>query len=141
MDVTFRPTTTNDYKFVRTLLDSAGLGGEWLTSELFERLIARNVGLYWIAESEGRVIGSVFANHDGGYYGYIYKLVVDESHRRQGVGRGLLQQVLNTFSEIGIDWSFGLVRKDNSHSIELFRNEGFEIGDGHYFVNTFHQLK
>jgi ribosomal protein S18 acetylase RimI-like enzyme len=56
-----------------------------------ERLLAQFPGALLIAEDElSTVVGAVIAAWDG-WRGNIYRLAVDGSHRRQGIGRALVE--------------------------------------------------
>lgn len=54
-----------------------------------ERKLAFGDGLFWLAEREGRVVGTVMAGWDG-HRGWIYSLGVHPGARRTGLGRALL---------------------------------------------------
>jgi len=51
--------------------------------------VAFGDGLFWLAERDGRVIGTVMAGWDG-HRGWLYSLGVHPEVRRAGVGRALL---------------------------------------------------
>jgi ribosomal protein S18 acetylase RimI-like enzyme len=54
-----------------------------------ERKLAQGDGLFWLAEREERVVGTVMAGWDG-HRGWIYSLGVHPEARRAGLGRALL---------------------------------------------------
>jgi len=54
-----------------------------------ERKLAFGDGLFWLAERDGRVVGTVMAGWDG-HRGWIYSLGVHPEARRGGLGRALL---------------------------------------------------
>ena len=47
-------------------------------------------GLFFVAEIDGRLIGTVMAGYDG-HRGWIYSLAVAPAMRKRGIGRALLQ--------------------------------------------------
>jgi ribosomal protein S18 acetylase RimI-like enzyme len=53
-----------------------------------------------VAEEDGTLIGTVIAAWDG-WRGSIYRLVVDPSHRRSGVGQRLLEEAERRLHERG----------------------------------------
>src|SRR5580658_3726745 len=57
-------------------------------AESLDRLMAHDPGALLVAESDGRLVGSVIAGWDG-WRGSIYRLAVAPSHRRGGLGRRL----------------------------------------------------
>ena len=54
-----------------------------------ERKLAFGDGLIWLAERDGRVVGTVMAGWDG-HRGWLYSLGVHPEARRGGLGRALL---------------------------------------------------
>jgi ribosomal protein S18 acetylase RimI-like enzyme len=58
--------------------------------ESLERLIAHDQGALMVAESDQQIVGTVIAGWDG-WRGSIYRLVVDPSRRRAGLGRRLVR--------------------------------------------------
>ena len=48
-------------------------------------------GLFFVAESTGRLVGTVMAGYDG-HRGWIYSLAVEPAFRNQGIGRALLRR-------------------------------------------------
>lgn len=50
-----------------------------------ERLVGESPAALLVAEDDGRVVGAVIAAWDG-WRGNIYRLAVDDEHRRRGIG-------------------------------------------------------
>jgi len=59
--------------------------------------------------------------------GEIRSLVVDRRYRRLGIGRILIQHVLNVLNQNGTRIAFAYIRRDNNASINLFRSLGFKV--------------
>lgn len=98
--------------------------------------LARNPGLSFIALDDGLLIGAVLVGTDG-RRGYLQHLVVQESHRGQGVGRALLQAATQALSAIGIDKSHLLVLADNESALAFYRHLGWmERSDVRLFSYT-----
>jgi len=57
--------------------------------------------------------------------GYVYYLSTAGSHRREGLGRRLLDDALDIFRQNGLTVAYGAVEEDNAASIALFRSRGF----------------
>ena len=58
--------------------------------EDLERLIAESPGALVVAEREGEIVGALIAAWDG-WRGNIYRLAVEEDHRRRGIGLALVR--------------------------------------------------
>ena len=81
------------------------------------------VSEYFIAESFGKVIGCVAARKRA-RSGYLYRLVVEKSHRRHGIGHALTQFGLDWLSGQGVASVFALVMFWN---IRFVKRHGFEL--------------
>ena len=63
--------------------------------------------------------------------GYVYFVAVDPDHRRQRLGRILVEESLRRFRERGATRVFAAVPEDNEASMGLFRSLGFtEVPQG-----------
>ena len=78
--------------------------------EAIAAYLARNPGLSFIALTQDQLIGCLLVGTDG-RRGYLQHLVVQESHRGQGVGRALLKAATQALSAIGIDQEHLLTMK------------------------------
>ncbi len=80
--------TLQDYGQVRALC--AGQAGVLIrdadSPEHFARYLQRNPGLSFVPRDGEALAGCILCGHDG-RRGYLNHLVVEESHRRLGVGR------------------------------------------------------
>jgi ribosomal protein S18 acetylase RimI-like enzyme len=65
------------------------------------KYLARNPGLSFVAEEEGRIQGSLMAGHDG-KRGYIQHLAVASDRRNQGIAGHLLELCLAALLAEGI---------------------------------------
>ncbi len=64
------------------------------------RKLAFGDGLFWLAESNGRIAGTVMAGYDG-HRGWVYSLGVHPEARRLGVGRALLTEAERALMALG----------------------------------------
>lgn len=87
--------------------------------------LSRNPGLSFVAEEAGRMVGTILCGHDG-RRGFIYHLVVSESHRRRGLGRRLLRRGLLALREAGIEKCHVFVFKSNGPGLAFWRAVGAE---------------
>ncbi len=67
----------------------------------FARYLQRNPGLSFVARNGGALAGCILCGHDG-RRGYLNHLVVEEGHRRLGVGRRLAELALAGLEKEGI---------------------------------------
>lgn len=56
--------------------------------------------LLFVAEEEGRIVGTVMGGYDG-HRGWIYSLAVDSRFRRQGIGGKMVRHVERALAERG----------------------------------------
>lgn len=73
-----------------------------------------------VALVDGRVVGFARAITDGLSNGYLSMVVVARAHRRQGIGRALVQHIID--AEDGVTW---LLRAGRNGSAEFFAKLGF----------------
>jgi putative acetyltransferase len=93
---TLRPFTIADYDAVYALwLQTEGMGlNDSDTREAIAAFLERNCGLSAVAcTAVGMIVGAVLCGHDG-RRGYLHHLAVARSHRKQGIGRALVDQCL-----------------------------------------------
>jgi ribosomal protein S18 acetylase RimI-like enzyme len=101
MDATFRSGLTSDADAVLALWARSGAEPSHTdTPRSLAALVAHDAGALIVAESEGVLAGSVIAAWDG-WRGSIYRLVVDPSHRRQGLAGQLLERAEFRLSRAG----------------------------------------
>lgn len=137
MAIKIRPTKLSDYEGIFSLLKKNKMIGSYFTKDLFKDLLAYNKGLYFIAEDNKKIIGSIFASQDGGYHGYMYKLAVDSKYRRRGIATKLLKIAINKLRDrLKVDWLFAHIKKKNLSSLRLFKSLGFKIRHTHYLVDN-----
>jgi ribosomal protein S18 acetylase RimI-like enzyme len=84
------------------------------------RFLERNPGMSFIAESGGRLVGTILCGHDG-RRGLIHHLVVAEEHRRRGLAMQLLHAGLQALCSAGIDKCHVLVFRDNEPGAAFWR--------------------
>jgi putative acetyltransferase len=93
---TLRPLTNSDYDVVYALWQKTeGMGlGDSDTREAIAAFLERNCSLSVVAcSSDGQIVGAVLCGHDG-RRGYLHHLAVALAHRKQGIGRALVDEVL-----------------------------------------------
>lgn len=122
------PLSTEDYAAVMALwqgCEGIRLRPENSSETFFRRFIARNSGLCLGAWEADRLIGAVLVGHDS-RRAYFYHLAVAEAHRRQGIGRRLVQAVLKELNRIDITKAHLFVETDNDAGLSFWRAIGAE---------------
>lgn len=125
---TIRTMTPSDYAAVLALMqDTPGISlREADSREATERYLARNPGLSFVAEREGRLIGCVMCGHDG-RRGYLQHLLVLPAYRRQGIAQALTQRCLNELEALGIYKCHLDVFKTNTPAAQYWQGQGWQL--------------
>ncbi len=93
-----------------------------------ERAVSEPALEFLIAEVDGEVVGTIMGGFDG-WRGAISRLAVAESHRRQGIGRALLDEVMARFARNGVKVVGALVEKDHPWAMAYWGSVGFELDE------------
>lgn len=135
MTINIRETQEEDFEGISALLRNTNFADSYFSDDKFRRMLDKNRGYCYVAEDDGRIVGSAFATHDGAFRGYIQKVAVAEEYRRQGVASRLMETIIQRFEKAEIPLIFAHVEKDNKPSLELLKSLGFEIRDSHYLID------
>ena len=93
-----------------------------------ERKLAFGDGFFWLAELDGRVVGSVMAGYDG-HRGWVYSLGVHPEARRLGVGRALLVEAERALGALGCPKVNLQVFSTNDRALTFWRSAGYVQDD------------
>jgi ribosomal protein S18 acetylase RimI-like enzyme len=88
------------------------------------RKLAFGDELFWVAEEERTVVGTVMAGYDG-HRGWIYSLGVRPDARRGGVGRVLLETAERALADLGCPKVNLQVMADNEVAQKFWRAAGY----------------
>jgi len=84
--------------------------------------------LFFVAELDGVVVGTVLAGWDG-HRGWIYSLGVRPDLQRRGIGAALLAHAVGALRQRGCPKVNLQVRGDNRAVVEFYRRQGFAVED------------
>lgn len=90
-----------------------------------ERKLAFGDGLFWLAEREATLIGSVMAGYDG-HRGWLYSLGVHPAERGRGLGRRLLQHAEQALAQRGCPKINLQVLTQNEGALAFWRSVGYQ---------------
>ena len=113
--ITTRIMTIDDYDKVYELWSSVPGVGLNDTDDSFDgiiRFFERNPDTSFVAEDDGKIIGTVLAGHDG-RRGFLYHVAVLHQYRNRGIGKKLTELALNALKEKGISKVGLLVLRKN----------------------------
>jgi ribosomal protein S18 acetylase RimI-like enzyme len=116
-----------DYPAVYALWENAGPGIHLRLSDEpqeIEKKLKRDPDLFLVAELDGRIVGSVLGGFDG-RRGMMYHLAVDPSHRQNGIGALLMDELERRLRDRGCIRYYLLVTQDNEAAIRFYEGRGW----------------
>jgi ribosomal protein S18 acetylase RimI-like enzyme len=125
---TLRTMTMDDYDAVIELMKATpGVSFRDADSrEATARYLARNPGLSFVAEKDGRLVGCLMSGHDG-RRGYLQHLVMLPEHRRQGIAKALVGRCLAALEQLGILKSHIDVYRTNDIGQAYWASQGWML--------------
>jgi predicted N-acetyltransferase YhbS len=94
-----RSLTAIDLSAAQRLREQAGWNQ---TDDDWRRLLAWSPDGCWAAELDGQVVGTTTVTAFGRRIAWIGMVLVDEAHRRQGIGRALLSHAIAYLERLGV---------------------------------------
>ena len=91
-------------------------------------MVANAPDLFFVAELDGEVVGTVLAGWDG-HRGWIYSLGVRPDRERRGVGSALLGHAVAALRDRGCPKVNLQVRGDNRAVVDFYERLGWKIED------------
>ena len=122
-----RLMTLNDYDAAIFLWKSTagiGISDRDDSRDRIARYLARNPSTCFVAEENGRLIGTVLAGHDG-RRGFIYHAAVADFARGRGVGSALIAHVTGALQREGIGKAALLAMQSNTGGNAFWEKQGF----------------
>lgn len=98
-------------------------------------LFRRDVAGIWVAEEEGKIVGFIasdgnwFSKREGKVVGAIHELVILPEYRNKGIGKALVEKVIEYFKSRGLDTAELWVGDKNTQALEFYKSLGFEEKD------------
>ncbi len=117
-----------DYQAARLVWESAGKGIHITFSDNIDeigKLVDRSPGLFFVAELEGKIIGTVMGGFDG-RRGLIYHLAVMPEFRHQQIGTHLMKKVESELFRKGCTKVYLFILPDNMELANFYRNMKYE---------------
>ena len=126
MNFELREMTINDYPAVYNLWEnSEGIGlSDADSKEGIRHFLTHNPGLSYVALDNDQIVGAALCGHDG-RRGYIHHLAVLSSHRKQGIGRSLVNRCVFALMQIGISKCHLFVFDGNQDAINFWNKVGW----------------
>lgn len=118
----------DDYQEIISLWQFAGPGIHITQSDSLEEIKKkqlRDPELFLVAEDDGEVIGTVLGGFDG-RRGIVYHLAVSESHREQGIGESLMNELEVRLSRKGCIRCYLLVTLDSQKNVDYYLKRGWD---------------
>ena len=96
--------------------------------------LERNPNNSFVCRIHGKMVGGILCGHDG-RKGFIYHTVVNENYRRSGIGRKLVEKVIQSLAEENITKIGVLVNSDNISGNDFWESLGFKyLNDLNYRI-------
>jgi ribosomal protein S18 acetylase RimI-like enzyme len=121
----------DDYESVYQLWQSIEKGvmlGRSDTLAEIQKKISRDPDLFLVAETEGKIVGSVIGGFDG-RRGLIYHLAVSVEYRGTGIGSRLMAEVEARLRARGCLKCYLLVTADNPEAEAYYQHHGWRQMD------------
>lgn len=123
--IEIREFDEKDEEEVISLWDRCGLLRPWNDPH---KDIARKLhvqrDLFLVGTVEGKIVGTVMAGYDG-HRGWVNYLAVEQSHRRRGFGRTLMNEVERRLRALGCPKMNLQLRAENREAIAFYERIGF----------------
>ena len=98
-------------------------------------LLERDPGSLVVAESSGRIVGSVIAGWDG-WRGSVYRLAVAPAHRRCGLGGRLLREAQRRLTALGAQRMHAIVVGSDARAVAFWESTDWEHQSGQLRYTT-----
>jgi ribosomal-protein-alanine N-acetyltransferase len=110
---------------------------EHYSDYFYESLLAELPEAFLIAENKGKLVGYIMCKTEYGFSnfkklgfvkkGHVVSVAVLEEHRRQGLGRAIIEEAIKGVKEKRCDELYLEVRCSNTYAVRLYERMGFFI--------------
>jgi ribosomal protein S18 acetylase RimI-like enzyme len=124
-----------DYEEIISLwknTEGVGLSGSDDSKESIEKFISKNPDTCFVAKNGDEMIGTIMAGSDG-RRGHIYHLMMKPEHRKQGIGRKLLEKAEKGLLKEGITKALLVVFRKNDAGNCFWEEAGYKIREDLYY--------
>lgn len=135
--VKVRIMTVNDWDGINEVWkDHEGTNPVDDSAEGFTRYIRRNPTTSFVAEDNGRIIGTILAGHDGRREIFHHVSVLPE-YQKQGVGKMLVESAMDALGKEGISKVLLVVFDHNKNGNEFWEHMGFTVRNDLIYRNKY----
>lgn len=124
-NLVLRPYLPDDERRVLDLWADCGLTVPWNDpGEDIRRKLAHSPELFFVAEREGRVVGTCMAGYDG-HRGWVYYLGVEPGLQRRGIAARMMRHAEAALKAAGCPKIDLMVRESNGAAMDFYRRIGY----------------
>ena len=125
IDVDIRPADPDDIAAVLALWRDAAAPTMTDDPDALGALLTRDPGALLVAESSGRIVGTVIAAWDG-WRGSVYRIAVAPAFRRDGLGRRLLNEAEERLRRVGARRMHAIVVGTDARALGFWQASDWE---------------
>lgn len=118
----FREIAIGDYEKLVPFWKANYFVNEMDSRDRLQLFLEKNPNLSILAQENNAIIGTALGSFDG-RRGYLQKLVVNKTCRRQGLGQELVKRVIEKLKALGATYIPISVKEDHVH---FYKNCGFK---------------
>lgn len=135
--VNIRVMTIADYDGVCDVWkDHEGINPVDDSIEGFTKYLKRNPTTSFVAEDNGKIVGTILAGHDG-RRGFFHHVVILPKYRNQGIGKMLADSAMNALEKEGINKVALVVFADNENGNGFWEHIGFTVRNDLVYRNKY----
>ncbi len=100
------------------------------------KYLRRNPTTSFVAEDNGKIVGTILAGHDG-RRGLFHHVSVLPEYQKQGIGKMLVDNAMDALGKEGITKVLLVVFKDNDNGNAFWEHLGFTVREDLYYRNKY----
>ncbi|RLE47697.1 MAG: ribosomal-protein-alanine N-acetyltransferase [Candidatus Methanomethylicota archaeon] len=126
MEVKLRNVSLKDLDEIYEI-EKASFNDLFYPKSVLKNLIILYGKLFIIAEVKGKIIGYVIARKKNRSTAHLVSIAVTPSYRGMGIGKKLLNEIINKLAKNGATQITLEVEVNNKPAIHLYKDRGFEV--------------